>query len=243
MRQIFLDTETTGLSPEAGDRVVELACVEMAGRRLTGAHRHYYLNPERKSGEEAVRIHGLTDAFLADKPKFAEVADDFLAFVAGAELIIHNAAFDMGFLNTELRRLGRPPLSQCVAAITDSLQMARETYPGKANSLDALCRRLEVDNSSRTFHGALLDCELLAEVYIRMTRGQHSLVIDEAESAVSTVQTVQALDALDLRSLILPVIEPDPIEVQAHGMALKELDKSSGGLALWRNLPHNSGLS
>ncbi|ASM78330.1 DNA-directed DNA polymerase [Vitreoscilla filiformis] len=244
MRQIFLDTETTGLSPDAGDRVVELACVEMDGRRLTGQHRHYYLNPERKNGEEAVRIHGLTDAFLADKPKFAEVADDFLAFVAGAELIIHNAAFDMGFLNAELKRLGRPPLSQTVAAVTDSLQMARETYPGKANSLDALCRRLEVDNSSRTFHGALLDCELLAEVYIRMTRGQHSLVIDEAQADASTVQkTVQTLDALDLRSVVLPVIEPDPIEAQAHEMALKELDKSSGGLALWRNLSHNRSLS
>jgi len=243
MRQIFLDTETTGLSPDAGDRVVELACVEMEGRRLTGAHRHYYLNPERKNGEEAVRIHGLTDAFLADKPKFAEIADDFLAFVAGTELIIHNAAFDMGFLNAELKRLGRPPLSQTVAAVTDSLQMARETYPGKANSLDALCRRLEVDNSSRTFHGALLDCELLAEVYIRMTRGQHSLVIDEAESVVSAVQTVEALEAIDLRSLVLPVIEPDVIEAQAHEKVLKELDKSSGGLALWRNLPHNRSLS
>lgn len=243
MRQIFLDTETTGLSPDAGDRVVELACVEMDGRRLTGQHRHYYLNPERKNGEEAVRIHGLTDAFLADKPKFAEVADDFLAFVAGAELIIHNAAFDMGFLNAELKRLGRPPLSQTVAAVTDSLQMARETYPGKANSLDALCRRLEVDNSSRTFHGALLDCELLAEVYIRMTRGQHSLVIDEAESAVAAVQTIQTWDAMDLRSLVLPVIEPDPTEAQAHENVLKELDKSSGGLALWRNLHHNHVLS
>ena len=237
MRQIFLDTETTGLSPEQGDRVVELACVEMDRRALTGQHRHYYLNPDRKNSEEAVRIHGLTDEFLAGQPRFAEVVDDFLSFVAGAELIIHNAAFDMGFLNAELKRLGRPPLTQTVARVTDSLQMAREQYPGKANSLDALCRRLEVDNSARTFHGALLDCELLAEVYIRMTRGQHSLVMEEAAQGGTNPQPeLRELEAIDLSQIALPVIEPDEPERQAHAQVLAELDKSSGGLALWRNL-------
>lgn len=237
MRQIFLDTETTGLSPEQGDRVVELACVEMDRRALTGQHRHYYLNPDRKSSEEAVRIHGLTDEFLAGQPRFADVVDDFLSFVAGAELIIHNAAFDMGFLNAELKRLGRPPLTQTVAAITDSLQMAREQYPGKANSLDALCRRLEVDNSARTFHGALLDCELLAEVYIRMTRGQHALVMEEAAQGSAGPQPEQhELEAVDLSQIRLPVIEPDALEREAHERVLVELDKSAGGLALWRNI-------
>src|SRR5215468_106042 len=183
MRQIFLDTETTGLSPESGDRVIELGCIEMDGRRLTGRHLHFYLNPERRNSEDAVKIHGLTDEFLADKPLFASIVDEFVEFVRDAEIIIHNAGFDVGFLNEELRRCGRPPFSTHVRGITDSLAMARDQYPGKANSLDALCKRLEVDNTSRTLHGALLDAGLLADVYIRMTRGQDSLVIDEAESS------------------------------------------------------------
>jgi DNA polymerase-3 subunit epsilon len=181
MRQIFLDTETTGLSPDSGDRIVEIGCVEMVNRRLTGNNRHFYLNPERKNNEEAVRVHGLTDEFLADKPLFSAVADDLIAYWAGAEIIIHNAAFDVGFLDAELKRIGKPLFHAHVASVTDSLLMARDMFPGKSNSLDALCKRLEVDNSSRTLHGALLDAELLAEVYIRMTRGQGSLVIDASE--------------------------------------------------------------
>jgi DNA polymerase-3 subunit epsilon len=234
MRQIFLDTETTGLSPDSGDRIVEIGCIEMDGRRLTGARKHFYLNPERKGSEEAIRIHGLTDAFLADKPKFAEVADELVAFVSGAELIIHNAAFDMGFLNAELRRLGKPPLSQCVAGITDTLLMAREMFPGKSNSLDALCRRLEVDNTNRTLHGALLDAGLLAEVYIRLTRGQNALVMETTEERPG-IQMVEVAP-MDFSTLVLPVIEPDEAECQAHDAVLRELDKSAGGLALWRNL-------
>ena len=183
MRQIFLDTETTGLSPESGDRIIESGCVEMLGRRLTGRNLHFYVNPERRSHEDAVKIHGLTDEFLADKPLFASVADELLEYLAGAEIIIHNAGFDVGFLNEELRRLGRPRFATLVDKITDSLSMAREMFPGKANSLDALCKRLEVDNSNRTLHGALLDAGLLAEVYIRMTRGQNSLVIDAGDSS------------------------------------------------------------
>ncbi len=234
MRQIFLDTETTGLSPENGDRIVEIGCVEMVARRLSGRNKHFYLNPERKNHEEAVRIHGLTDEFLADKPVFAAVADELMEFLSGAEIIIHNAPFDVGFLNEELRRLGRPPLGQHVAQITDSLYMARELYPGKANSLDALCRRLEVDNTSRTFHGALLDAGLLAEVYIRMTRGQNALVIEEEEEKTEVVE--DNLPAIDLTQFALPVLRASEPECLAHEAVLAELEKSSGGLVQWKKL-------
>ncbi|MEO8057457.1 MAG: DNA polymerase III subunit epsilon [Burkholderiales bacterium] len=230
MRQIFLDTETTGLSPESGDRIIEIGCVEMLNRRLSGRNLHFYVNPERRSHEDAVKIHGLTDEFLADKPLFATVADELLEYLAGAEIIIHNAGFDVGFLNEELRRLARPKFATLVEKITDSLSMAREMFPGKANSLDALCKRLEVDNSNRSLHGALLDAGLLAEVYIRMTRGQNSLVIDSAET--SAAQT--ALDAVDFSLLSLPVIEADAAEAQAHRAMLVDLDKASGGKTVWR---------
>ena len=229
-RQIFLDTETTGLSPENGDRIIEIGCVEMLNRRLTDRTLHVYLNPERRSHEDAVKIHGLTDDFLADKPKFANVADELLAFLAGAEVVIHNAAFDVGFLNAELARLGRPRFGEHVAAVTDSLAMAREMFPGKSNSLDALCKRLEVDNSHRSLHGALLDAGLLAEVYIRMTRGQESLVIEAAEAAGGADELAQ----VDLRAWTLPVVEPDDAERAAHEALLAELDKASGGKTLWR---------
>ncbi len=230
MRQIFLDTETTGLYTEQGDRIVEIGCVEMVNRRLSGRHLHLYLNPERRSHEDALKVHGLTDEFLADKPRFAAIADELLAFVDGAEVIIHNAAFDVGFLNEELRRIGRPTFVNVVARVTDSLALARETYPGKANSLDALCRRLEVDNSSRTLHGALLDAGLLAEVYIRMTRGQNSLVIDGIESGSAEA----VLEAIDFSGLDLPVITADEAEAAAHAALLAELDKASGGKTVWR---------
>ncbi|TAL26653.1 MAG: DNA polymerase III subunit epsilon, partial [Aquabacterium sp.] len=187
MRQIFLDTETTGLSPESGDRIIEIGCVEMVSRRLTGNNKHFYLNPERSSSPEAVKVHGLTDEFLADKPLFAHVADELLDYLAGAEIIIHNAGFDVGFLNAELKRLQRGRFEDLVSGISDSLTMAREMFPGKSNSLDALCKRLEVDNSNRTLHGALLDAGLLAEVYIRLTRGQNSLVIDAGDSEDTVV--------------------------------------------------------
>ena len=233
MRQIFLDTETTGLSPESGDRIVEIGCIEMVNRRLTGNTRHVYLNPERKGSEEATRIHGLTDEFLADKPKFAEVAEDLLGFLAGAEVIIHNAAFDVGFLNAELKRGKRRLFHTVAAKVTDTLLMARETFPGKANSLDALCKRLAVDNAHRTFHGALLDAGLLAEVYIRLTRGQDSLVIQHEERAPGTAQ---ALQAGDLNQYLLLVIEATGDELAAHAAVLEELDKSSGGKTVWRTL-------
>ena len=233
MRQIFLDTETTGLQPENGDRIVEIGCIEMVNRRLTGERRHVYLNPERKSAEEAIKVHGLTDAFLADKPRFAEVADDLLDFLSGSEVIIHNAAFDVGFLNAELKRLQRPAFHTVAGRVTDTLLMAREMFPGKANSLDALCRRLEVDNTQRTVHGALLDAGLLAEVYIRLTRGQDSLVIQHDDSAPGAAQAVLAHDLTQYRLLVLAASAD---EQAAHQAVLAELDKASGGKTVWRLL-------
>lgn len=230
MRQIFLDTETTGLSADNGDRLVEIGLIEMVDRRLTGETRHWYLNPERSSHPDALRVHGLTDQFLADKPRFAEVADDLMGFVAGAELIIHNASFDLGFLDAELARLDRPPLKQAAEGVRDTLLMAREIFPGKSNSLDALCKRLEVDNSSRTLHGALLDAGLLAEVYIRLTRGQDSLVIDGSEGERGT----RELAVIDFSRFALPVLRASEEELAAHEGVLKELDKASNGKTVWR---------
>jgi DNA polymerase-3 subunit epsilon len=230
VRQIFLDTETTGLSPESGDRIVEIGCVEMLNRRLSGNDLHFYLNPERPSSEDAARIHGLSDDFLVDKPLFASIADELLAYLEGAEVIIHNAGFDLGFLNEELRRLQRPKFETVAARITDSLLMAREMFPGKSNSLDALCRRLEVDNSGRNLHGALLDAGLLAEVYIRMTRGQDSLVIDDLHGANAET----ALTAMDFSAYALPVLEPDADELAAHEAVLAAIDKASGGKMVWQ---------
>jgi DNA polymerase-3 subunit epsilon len=233
-RQIFLDTETTGLNPESGDRIVEIGCIEMVNRRLTGETRHAYLNPERKGNEDAIKVHGLTDAFLADKPKFADVADDILGFLAGADVVIHNAAFDVGFLNAELKRLGRAPFHTVAARVTDTLLMAREMFPGKANSLDALCKRLEVDNTHRSLHGALLDAGLLAEVYIRLTRGQDSLVIHAGDD--NRPGQALAVPQLDLSAFQLLVMAPDADEIAAHEAVLKDLDKASGGKTVWRAL-------
>lgn len=232
MRQIFLDTETTGLSPESGDRVIEIGCVEMVNRRLTGRNLHFYLNPERPNSEDAVKVHGLTDEFLADKPLFAAVADEFIEYVRGAEIIIHNAAFDVGFLNEELRRVNKGRFTELVSQVTDSLTMAREMFPGKSNSLDALCKRLEVDNSNRSLHGALLDAGLLADVYINMTRGQDSLVIDAVEAGSSEV----AIAIVDFSAFDLPVLAANEDELAAHEKVLADLDKASGGKTVWRAL-------
>ncbi len=178
MRQIVLDTETTGLNARMGDRIIEIGCVEILNRRLTGNHFHRYVNPEREVEEGALRVHGITGEFLADKPRFSEVVGDFLDYVRGAELIIHNAAFDVEFLNLELDRIGAEPIDGQVAGVLDTLAQARELHPGRKNSLDALCERYQIDNAHRTLHGALLDAELLAEVYLAMTRGQESLAIE-----------------------------------------------------------------
>jgi DNA polymerase III subunit epsilon len=232
MRQIFLDTETTGLSPEQGDRIIEIGCIELENRRDSGRRLHHYINPLRSSHPDALRVHGITDDFLADKPRFEAIAGELLAFVAGAEIVIHNAPFDIGFLDAELERLGHAPFVQHVARITDSLTMAREMFPGKSNSLDALCKRLEVDNTQRELHGALLDAGLLAEVYLRMTRGQRSLVIDAAEESRGPV----AGGATDLRRFELPVLRASAEEAAAHEAVLADLDKVSGGKTVWRRM-------
>lgn len=230
MRQIFLDTETTGLNAEGGDRIIEIGCVEMVGRRLTGDNRHYYLNPQRPSHPDALKVHGLSEEFLADKPLFESLVQELLDYLAGAEIIIHNAAFDIGFLDKELERCARPGVAGQVAQITDSLLMAREMFPGKSNSLDALCKRLEVDNSNRTLHGALLDAGLLAEVYVCMTRGQGSLVIEEGENRDAS----GAIEHIDLLAFDLPMPEPSDEELAAHRRVLADIDKASRGKLLWQ---------
>ncbi len=230
MRQIVLDTETTGLNPETGDRLVEIGCVELVARKLTGNNRHYYVNPERPSSEEALRVHGISDEFLKDKPRFAQIADELLEYLAGAEIIIHNAPFDVGFIEKELELAKRPSFRRTVGSVTDTLVMAKEMYPGKRNSLDALCDRLGVDNSSRTLHGALLDAELLADVYINLTRGQDALLIDAGPADAGVTEVVR----VDFSQFTLPVIEPTEQEASAHEEVLAQLDKASGGKTVWR---------
>ena len=229
-RLIVLDTETTGLSAEGGDRIIEIGCVELLNRKLSGNNLHYYLNPERDSHEDALRVHGISNEFLRDKPKFAAIADELLDYLNGAEVIIHNAAFDVGFLNKELQLAQRPPLKAVVAKVVDTLAMAKEMYPGKRNSLDALCDRLGVDNSGRTLHGALLDAELLADVYIYMTRGQDALLVESVEEEVST----RTEEAFDWKSLDLPVLLANEQELAAHESVLLQLDKASNGQTVWR---------
>jgi DNA polymerase III subunit epsilon len=230
MRQIVLDTETTGLSAETGDRIIEIGCVELVARKLTGNNKHFYLNPERDSHEDALKVHGISNEFLRDKPKFAEVVDELLEYLAGAEVIIHNAAFDVGFLRKELQLLGRACVTTVVDKVTDTLAMAKEMYPGKRNSLDALCDRLGVDNSGRTLHGALLDAELLADVYINLTRGQDALLIDVQPGTTAG----GIVTRVDLRQFTLPVLLANEHEAAAHEDVLLQLDKASGGKTLWR---------
>jgi DNA polymerase-3 subunit epsilon len=232
MRQIVLDTETTGLSAENGDRIIEIGCVELLGRKLTGNNRHFYLNPERDSHEDALKVHGISNEFLRDKPKFAVIADELLAYLQGAEVIIHNAPFDIGFLNKELELMGRPPVTQCIAKVTDSLMMAKEMFPGKRNSLDALCDRLEVDNSGRTLHGALLDAELLADVYINLTRGQNALAMDVGHAAAEGGN----IAVIDLSGFDLPLLVANAQEEAAHEALLADIDKASKGKTVWRVL-------
>lgn len=232
-RQIVLDTETTGLDPRQGHRIIEVACIEMVNRRLTGRHLHKYMNPEREIDEGAQAVHGITLEFLADKPKFADIADEFLEFVNGAELIIHNAPFDIGFLNAELDRLGRIPVATVCNGIVDTLRMAKDLHPGKRNSLDALCERYSIDNSSRTLHGALLDTELLAEVYLAMTRGQDMLMIEPDE--VPRPQ-LDANGQVRQRKPLL-VRRASDAELAEHERMLAAIDKESKGACLWLARP------
>ena len=232
-RQIVLDTETTGLSAEGGDRIIELGCVELLNRKLTGNNLHLYFNPGRDSHEDALKVHGISNEFLKDKPKYAEVVDDILQYLQGAEIIIHNAAFDVGFLNKELELVGRPAFRTYVESVTDTLAMAKEMYPGKRNSLDALCDRLGVDNSGRTLHGALLDAELLADVYINLTRGQDALLIaDDAQDRGDGLK----IAAIDLCGLNLPILRASEQEQVAHAELLAQIDKASGGKTIWRTV-------
>jgi DNA polymerase-3 subunit epsilon len=230
MRQVFLDTETTGLYADQGDRVIEIGCVELINRKLTGNNLHLYLNPGRDSHEEALKVHGITTEFLKDKPKFAAVVDDFLTYIQDAEVIIHNAAFDVGFLDAELRLAGRPAFKDHVTSVVDTLVMAKEMFPGKRNSLDALCDRLGVDNSGRTLHGALLDAELLADVFINLTRGQDALLMDAGAHEEKGI----VVQRIDLRQFDLPVMGANATELAAHDEVVAQIDKASGGKALWK---------
>lgn len=229
MRKIVVDTETTGLDPKQGHRVIELAAIELDGRRISQRRFHRYLNPEREIEAGAVAVHGLTYERLQNEARFADIAASFLEFIAGAELIIHNAPFDMGFLNNELLLLGMPPLQN---AVVDTLKVAREMHPGKKNSLDALCSRYEIDNAHRTLHGALLDTELLAEVYFAMTRGQESLL---GEDLAPQVRQPAVLNT-DASRPKLRVLQPSAEELAEHAQQLLDIDKASKGACLWKKL-------
>ena len=227
-RQVVLDTETTGLDPALGHRIIEIACVEMINRRLTRNNFYKRIHPEREIDQGATAVHGIKLEDLTDEPKFAEIAEEFLAFVAGAELIIHNAPFDVGFLNAELGRIKKLPVTtNCT--ITDTLAMARDLHPGKRNNLDALCDRYQVDNSARTVHGALLDAELLSDVYIAMTRGQDSLAIGLDAGAMNTVVDAGTV----VRPAILKVVRAEQDEQRRHAALMVAIDEASAGKAVW----------
>lgn len=227
MRQIVLDTETTGLDPKDGHRIIEVGALEIVGRRVTDRRLHRYVNPQRDSDPGALGVHGLTREFLSDKPLFAEIIDELIAFVADAEVIIHNAAFDLSFLDAEFARLGRPPFAQHCAAVSDSLRLARDLHPGKRNSLDALCERYSISNRHRTLHGALLDAGLLGEVYLAMTRGQDSLVME-------TAATTQDVSAAPVPPEQLIIVEADAADLAAHEALLDGLEKEARAPAVWR---------
>jgi DNA polymerase-3 subunit epsilon len=231
MRQIVLDTETTGLNPKSGDRIIEIGCVGLFNRRLTGKTLHHYVNPERDSDPGALAVHGLTTEFLSDKPRFAQIVDELREFVRDAEIIIHNAPFDLGFLDAEYARLGLPKFAAEVLSITDTLAQAKSLHPGKRNSLDALCDRYGVSNAHRTLHGALLDSELLAEVYLAMTRGQDSLTMDLQSDAQ---QEGGSLAAAVMAEIML--LQPSADELAEHETLLKGLDKEAKGACIWRSL-------
>lgn len=243
MRQIVLDTETTGLELAEGHRIIEVGCVEVVNRRVTGNTYHQYIRPDREIDAAAVEVHGITNEFLSDKPEFADVAGDFLAFVNGAELIIHNAAFDVGFINHELVRAAeaadgafREPglrIDQ-VCTVVDSLALARSLHPGQKNDLDSLCRRYSVDNSQRTVHGALLDAEILADVYLAMTGGQAAL-FEDAHSAAAAGADDRSLQRI-LDKPPLRIISPTETELAAHQAWIEEIDKNSGGRCVWKQL-------
>lgn len=233
VRQIILDTETTGLEPKDGHRIIEIGCVELVNRRLTKRNFHVYINPEREVDAEAVNVHGLSNDFLADKPVFADIAAEFLAFIKGAELVIHNAAFDVGFINHEFALLGEDwgkVADHCT--VLDTLMLARQMHPGQKNSLDALCRRYEIDNSHRELHGALLDAEILADVYLLMTGGQVTLSLGGSESG-SASRADTGIRRLKAEREPLRIIRASAQELELHAARLAAIDKASGGNCLW----------
>jgi len=238
MRQVVLDTETTGLSVEDGHRIIEIGCLEVVNRRITGNHLHLYLNPERAIDEGALAVHGISEEMLRDKPRFAEVADRILEFVCGAQVLIHNAPFDEGFLDAELQRIGAGRFRDACAGIVDTLVMARGLHPGKRNSLDALCERYGVSNAHRKLHGALLDAELLADVYLSMTRGQDSL-----EIALHVASDAGGAGGADgpWPPHGLPVIAADARERDAHRTLLADIAKEAKAPALWQRLEATDG--
>lgn len=228
-RMVVLDTETTGINPKLGNRVIEIGCVELRNRMLTDNNFHVYINPERESEEGALNVHGLTTEFLSDKPKFHEIVEDLRAYIAGAEVIIHNAPFDLGFLNHEFKRLNLPSFSEHIGNVVDTLVQAKELHPGKRNSLDALCDRYGVSNSHRKLHGALLDAELLADVYLSMTRGQNSLGMDIEEEVSEGGASLEPIALADI--IFQPASEE---ELAAHEANLAGLDKAVKGSCIWR---------
>jgi len=235
LRQIIVDTETTGLEPSQGHRIIEIGCVEIINRRLTGNHYHQYLQPDRDIDEAAMEVHGITGEFLADKPRFPEIVDDFMKFVEGAELIIHNAPFDVGFLNHELKlaEAGWGEITD-YCTVVDTLVLARTLHPGQKNSLDALCRRYGIDNSQRTLHGALLDAEILADVYLAMTGGQSKLMLDGAEEVAGAREG--GIRRLDGKRPALKVVPASPHELEMHQQRLAAIDRACGGRCVWREL-------
>jgi DNA polymerase III subunit epsilon len=238
MRQIVLDTETTGLEPELGHRIIEIGCVELVNRRVTGRTFHRYLNPERAIDEGAMAVHGIKRADLDDKPKFADIADELVAFICDAELVIHNAAFDVAFVDAELARLpGGPRNVAMLCRVLDTLTLARSMHPGQRNNLDALCKRYEVDNSRRDLHGALLDAQILADVYLAMTGGQVGLALSDGPTAARSSSDGQAIRALVRTDLPLCIVMATEEEARAHESMLAIIAKASGGKCLWPPAP------
>ena len=236
MRQIVLDTETTGLEPEQGHRIIEIGCVELLERRLTGNNFHVYLQPDREIDAAAVEVHGITNEFLADKPRFADIAEDLIAYLQGAELVIHNAPFDVGFLDAELARVDGFGPTGDYSSVLDTLVMARKKHPGQRNSLDALCGRYDVDNSRRDKHGALLDAEILADVYLAMTGGQRTLSLDADVSADNLPGSDAGIRRVDRDGLDLVVVRATADELAAHERRLDAIGKASGAEVVWRRL-------
>lgn len=233
MRLIVLDTETTGLDVSQGHRIIEIGCVELMNRKLTGNHYHQYINPHREIDQGAIEVHGITNDFLADKPAFESIADEFVEFVQGAELVIHNAPFDLGFLNDALQRVSGVRLED-ICSVTDTLVMARSKHPGQRNSLDALCQRYTVDNSQRDLHGALLDAEILADVYLAMTGGQTALQLSDSGTDNDGQTLAEQIVRLAANRELLPVIKASPAELTAHETQLQAIAAASGGKVLWR---------